>query len=69
MACGSPQRAIIRAWRHGRNDTRPGHAAPLRLSRRAAGLLRTGGAAFELTARMLGGRTGRGTVWLRGPKP
>jgi len=44
-------------------------AATLRLSRRAAGLLRTGGAAFELTARMPGGRTGRGTVRLGRPKP
>jgi hypothetical protein len=47
-----------------RATARPGHAATLRLTRRAAGLLRTGGAAFELTARMPGGRTGRGTVRL-----
>ena len=48
-----------------RTTARPGHAATLRLSRRAAELLRTGGAAFELTARMPAGRTGRGTVRLR----
>jgi hypothetical protein len=54
-----------RSARLARTTGRPGHAATLRLSRRAAGLLRTGGAAFELTARMPGGRTGRGTVRLR----
>ena len=54
-----------RSARLARTTARPGHAATLRLSRRAAGLLRTGGAAFELTARMPGGRTGRGTVRLR----
>jgi hypothetical protein len=58
-----------RSARLARTTARPGHAATLRLSRRAAGLLRTGGAAFELTARMPGGRTGRGTVRLGRPKP
>jgi len=56
-----------RAARLARTAARPGRAARVRLSRRAAALLRTaGGVAFELSARIPSGRAGRGTVRLRG---
>ena len=55
-----------RATRLARTTAQPGRAARLRLSRRAAGLLRTSGSvAFELSARMPAGKAGRGTVRLR----
>jgi len=54
------------AARLARTTARPGHAAKLRLSPRAASLLRSSGSvAFELSARMPAGRAGRGTVNLR----
>ena len=56
----------VRAARLARTTARPGRAARLRLSSRAAGLLRSSGSvAFELSARMPAGRAGRGTVRLR----
>ena len=55
-----------RATRLARTTARPGRAAKLRLSRRAATLLRSSGSvAFELSARMPAGKAGRGTVRLR----
>ncbi len=55
-----------RAARLGRTTATPAKAARLKLSRRAAGLLRRSGAvALELSARMPAGRSGRGTVRLR----
>ncbi len=50
----------------GRMTATPARAARLKLSRRAAGVLRSSGAvAFELSARMPAGRSGRGVVRLR----
>lgn len=55
-----------RATRLARTTARPGRAAKLRLSRRAATLLRSSGSiAFELSARMPAAKAGRGTVRLR----
>jgi hypothetical protein len=54
-----------RATRLARTTARPGRAAKLRLSRRAAGLLRSsGGVAFDLSVKMPAARAGRGTVRL-----
>jgi hypothetical protein len=56
----------VRGSRPARSTARPGRAARLRLSQRAAGLLRrSGSVAFALSARMPAGRAGRGTVRLR----
>ena len=59
--------ARVRAARGAaRSSTRPGRALPVRLSRRAAALLRrTGSATFHLSVRMPAGRSGRGVVRLR----
>ena len=59
-----PRRA--NATRLARTTARPGHAAKLRLSRRAAGMLRSsGGVAFDLSVKMPAAHAGRGTVRLR----
>jgi hypothetical protein len=61
-----PAQRRARATRLARTTARPGRAARLRLSRRAATLLRSSGSvAFELSARMPAGKAGRGTVRLR----
>ena len=55
-----------RAARLSRTAAGPGRAAQVRLSPRAAGLLRaSGGVTFALAARIPAGRAGRGTVRLR----
>jgi hypothetical protein len=55
-----------RAAALGRATATPARAARLKLSRRAAGLLKASGTvAFELSARMPAGRSGRGVVRLR----
>ena len=54
------------ATRLARTTARPGRAAKLRLSRRAAGMLRSsGGVAFDLSVKMPAAHAGRGTVRLR----
>ena len=56
----------VRGSRPARSTARPGRAARLRLSPRAAGVLRrSGSVSFALSARMPAGRAGRGTVRLR----
>jgi hypothetical protein len=59
-------RAARGSARLARTSAGPGRAARLRLSRRAAGLLRaSGSSAFSLSAGMPAGRAGHGTVRLR----
>jgi hypothetical protein len=56
----------VRAASLGRTTATPARAARLKLSRRAAGLLRASGTvAFELSAKLPAGRSGRGIVRLR----
>jgi hypothetical protein len=66
LAVTCPLRCRVATRLLGRTTATPARAARLKLSRRAAGLLKTSGTvAFELSAKLPAGRSGRGVVRLR----